>query len=78
MSLTGFHPLWAKTLSRNLQAVADQSCHVDASFPDEGTAYRGVYCTKVLILATPLNKGGGFRFIIKFSGLAKADPPYTG
>jgi hypothetical protein len=28
MSLTGFHTLWDKILSQNLQAVADQGCHL--------------------------------------------------
>jgi hypothetical protein len=41
MSLTGFHPLWDKILSQNLQAVADQGCHSEGSSPCKGTAYRG-------------------------------------
>jgi hypothetical protein len=41
MSLTGFHPLWDKILSQNLQAVADQGCHLEGSSPVKGTAYRG-------------------------------------
>jgi hypothetical protein len=44
MSLTGFHPLWDKILSQNLQAVADQGCHLKGSSPHKRTAYRGVYC----------------------------------
>jgi hypothetical protein len=31
MSLTGFHPLWDKILSQNLQAVADHGCHFEGS-----------------------------------------------
>jgi hypothetical protein len=46
MSLTGFHPLWDKILSQNLQAVADQGCHLEGSSPYKGTAYRGEYCTE--------------------------------
>jgi hypothetical protein len=42
MSLTGFHPLWDKILSQNLQAVADQGCHLKGSSPHKGIAYRGV------------------------------------
>jgi hypothetical protein len=45
MSLTGFHPLWDKILSQNLQAVADQGCHLEGSSPYQGTAYRGEDCT---------------------------------
>jgi hypothetical protein len=41
MSLTGFHPLWDKIVSQNLQAVADQGCHLEGSSPCKGTAYRG-------------------------------------
>jgi hypothetical protein len=44
MSLTGFHPLWDKIISQNLQAVADQGCHLEGSSPYKGTAYKGVYC----------------------------------
>jgi hypothetical protein len=33
MSLTGFQPLWDKILSQNLQAVADQGCHLEGSSP---------------------------------------------
>jgi hypothetical protein len=39
MSLTGFHLLWDKILSQNLQAVADQGCHLEGSSPYKGTAY---------------------------------------
>jgi hypothetical protein len=45
MSLTGFHPLWDKILSQNLQAVADQGCHLEGSSPYKGTDYRGLYST---------------------------------
>jgi hypothetical protein len=50
MSLTGFHPSWDTILSHNLQAVADQGCHLEGchlegSSPYKKTAYRGVYCT---------------------------------
>jgi hypothetical protein len=31
MSVTGFHPLWDKILSQNLQAVADQECRLEGS-----------------------------------------------
>jgi hypothetical protein len=44
MSLTRFHPLWDKILSQNLQAVADQGCHLEGSSTSKRTAYRGVYC----------------------------------
>jgi hypothetical protein len=44
MSLTGFHPLWDNILSQNLQADADQGCHLEGSSPSKGTVYRGVYC----------------------------------
>jgi hypothetical protein len=40
MSLTGIHPLWDKILSQNLQAVADQGCHLEGSSLNKGTAYR--------------------------------------
>jgi hypothetical protein len=46
MSLTGFHPLWDKILSQNLQAVADQGFHSDGSSPYKGNAYRRVYCIR--------------------------------
>jgi hypothetical protein len=46
MSLTGFQPLWDKMLSQNLQAVADQGCHLEGFSPYKGTAYRGVHCIK--------------------------------
>jgi hypothetical protein len=36
MSLTNFHPLWDKILSQNLQALADQGCHLEGS-----SLYRG-------------------------------------
>jgi hypothetical protein len=45
MSITGFHPFRDKILSQNLQAVADQGCHLKGSSPYKGTACRGVYCT---------------------------------
>jgi hypothetical protein len=45
MSLTGFHPLWDEILSQNLQAVADQGCHLEESSPCKKTAYRGIYCS---------------------------------
>jgi hypothetical protein len=45
MSLSWFHPFWDKILSQNLQAVADQGCHLVGSSRYKGTAYRGVYCT---------------------------------
>jgi hypothetical protein len=52
MSLLGFPALWDKTLSssssssssQNLQAVADEGCHLEGPSPNQGTAYRGVYC----------------------------------
>jgi hypothetical protein len=47
MSLTGFHPLWDKILSQNLQAVADQECHLEGSSPYKSTAYRGAHCNKL-------------------------------
>jgi hypothetical protein len=40
MSLTGFHPIWDKILSQNLQAVADQRCHLEGSSPYKWTAFR--------------------------------------
>jgi hypothetical protein len=45
MSLARFLRLWDKILSQNLQAVADQGCHLEGSSSHKGTAYRGVYCT---------------------------------
>jgi hypothetical protein len=45
MLLTGFHALWDKILSQNLQAVADQRCHLKGSSPHKGIAYRGFYCS---------------------------------
>jgi hypothetical protein len=50
MPLTGFHPSWDKFLSQNLQAVADQGCHLEGSSPYKGTAYRGVYFPDVVEL----------------------------
>jgi hypothetical protein len=44
MSITGFHPFWEKTLSQNLQSVADQGCHLEGSSPYKGTACRGEDC----------------------------------
>jgi hypothetical protein len=41
MSLTGFHPSWHKTLSQNLQAVADQGCHLGGSSPYKEPLIRG-------------------------------------
>jgi hypothetical protein len=41
MSLTGFHPLRDKIISQNLQAVADQGCHLEGSSPYKRT----LYCT---------------------------------
>jgi hypothetical protein len=41
MSLTGFHHLWGKNISQNIQAVADQGCHLEGSSPFMGTAYWG-------------------------------------
>jgi hypothetical protein len=41
MSLTGFHLLWDKILSQNLQAVGDQGCHLEGFAPYKGTANRG-------------------------------------
>jgi hypothetical protein len=35
-----------KILSRNLQAVANQGCHLEGLSPYMGTAYRGVYCIR--------------------------------
>jgi hypothetical protein len=49
ISLTGFHSLWDRILSHNLQAVADQGCHLEGSSPYKGTAYRGVYCMLTLM-----------------------------
>jgi hypothetical protein len=49
MSLVGFHMLWDKILLQNLQAVADQGCHLEGSSPDKETAYRGVYCRSIAI-----------------------------
>jgi hypothetical protein len=48
MSLTGFHPLWDTILSQNLQAVADQGCHLEGSSTYKETAYRGLYCISEL------------------------------
>jgi hypothetical protein len=52
MSLTGFHPLWNKILSQNLQAVADQGCHLEGSSTYKGTAYRRVYCRSMSLRMT--------------------------
>jgi hypothetical protein len=41
MALTGFHPLWDKNLSQNLQAIADQGCHLEGSSPYKGIALGG-------------------------------------
>jgi hypothetical protein len=46
MPLTGFRPLWKKILSRNLQSVADQGCHLKGSSLYKGTVYRGRYCIR--------------------------------
>jgi hypothetical protein len=45
MSLTGFHPFWDKNILQNLQAVANQGCHLEGSSPYRGIAGREVYCT---------------------------------
>jgi hypothetical protein len=38
MSLTEFHPSWDKILTQNLQAVADQGCHLEGSSSYKGNA----------------------------------------
>jgi hypothetical protein len=45
MSLTGFHPLWDEILSQNLQAVADQGCHLGGYSP--GPLIRGYTVVEV-------------------------------
>jgi hypothetical protein len=52
MSLTGFHPLYDMILSQNLQAVADQGCHLEGSSPHQGTAYKG-YSADLLVECVP-------------------------
>jgi hypothetical protein len=44
ISLTGFHPIWDKILSQNLQAVADQGCQLEGSSPYKGAAYSSSIC----------------------------------
>jgi hypothetical protein len=48
MSHTRFQPSWDEKLSQNLQAVADQGCHLEGSSPYKGTDYRAVYCNYII------------------------------
>jgi hypothetical protein len=48
MSLTGFHTLWDKILTQNLQAVADQECNLEGSSPFKETAIEGYTVTSLL------------------------------
>jgi hypothetical protein len=61
MSLTGFHPLLDKSLSQNLQAVADQGCYLQGSSPYNGTAYEGTVCKGVYCISLFLPRTCGWR-----------------
>jgi hypothetical protein len=62
MSLTGYHPLWDKIISQNLQAVADQGFHLEGTSPYNGTAYRGVHCN---VHSLPISEAQNLKPIIK-------------
>jgi hypothetical protein len=48
--LTGFHPFWDEILSQNLQAVADQGCHLEEFSPYKGPLVGGLYWNRGFIL----------------------------
>jgi hypothetical protein len=54
-----------KILSQNLQAVADQGCHLEGSSPYEGPGYRGVYCIFLIDAALSFREA-----LLRVSGLS--------
>jgi hypothetical protein len=55
MSLTGFHPVWDIFSHKIYSKATDQGCHVEASTPSKGTAYREWKCIGIFQQATLLH-----------------------